>query len=102
MSFLFPVGRKNRLQADVVQPDLLGYTVREPRGGEDLDHLVFADEELLLGDEPPQTLGAGRGGERALVGPELAQAADLVDGSAHVDLEALELRSVVEVDEGTQ
>lgn len=85
-----------------MQPDLLGHTVREAGGSEDLDHLVLADEQLLLGDEPPQTLRARRGGEGALVGPEFAEAADLIDGHAEIDLKALELRGVIVVDQGTE
>lgn len=71
--------------------------MREPTRSKDLNHLLLTDDQLLLGQEPSQTLAAGRRSQAALVGPELLDAADLLDREAHVDIKALELRGVVEV-----
>jgi hypothetical protein len=87
---------------DVVEPDGLFDTVREPTGSKDLDHLLFADNQLLLGQEPSEAFAAGRRGQATLVGPEILDTADLVDRKAQVDLEAFELSSVVVVDHGTE
>lgn len=85
-----------------MQPHGLFDTVGEPAGGEDLDHLRLADHQFLLGQEPPEAFAAGRRGQAALVGEELFHTTDLVDGKAHVDVEAFELSSVVEVDHWAQ
>lgn len=71
----------------------------ESAGCENLHHLSLTHQQLLPGDEPSQTLGAGRCGQAALVCPVLCKPADFVDSLSYVDVKPFDLRSVVEVDQ---
>lgn len=90
------------LLVDAMLPDLLLGARAVGAGTEDGLHLGDAREQGLAGDEPADAFMAGGAGEAALVGPELVEVQDAVEGEAEVQGGLLLSARLVEADHGGQ
>lgn len=83
-----------------MQPLLLDFARREGADAQNLAHLRHTGQHLVPGDEPADALVTGRAGQAALVGPEVVEAVDLVEGEVEAHLHGELAVGLVEVQHG--